>query len=359
VSEPPRRAGDPPDWAGEERVLLRGGSVYSAADPFATAMLVHGPEVAWVGSEGAALAMADGVDAVVELDGALVTPAFVDADVRPGSQDGLAALADGAGRTGIASLHVLGDQLDSAPIPGPGPLIDHWSTADAADHRLFRTTGRTVAQLAQELAHAAAAGPGAAIAVSDHAALSTALAAVQRAAAAKGSTLSRGLRLHGAPGATAEEIAAIAALGLTVVLAPEPGAGLAAAPVAALAAAGVPLAFGSAAAAPDPWSTVRAAVHHRDPDQRISGRAAFAAHTRGGWRAAGNAGTGTLVPGAAAHYTVWEVGDLVVAAPDDRIQAWSTDPRSGTPGLPDLGEGAILPRCLRTAVWGRTMASRR
>jgi hypothetical protein len=61
------------------------------------------------------------------------------------------------------------------------------------------------------------------------------------------------------------------------------------------------------------------------------------------------------VPGAAAHYSLWQAGELVVAAPDDRIAAWSTDPRSGTPGLPDLRPGAEPPRCLRTVVAGETV----
>ena len=34
--------------------LYRNGSVYSAADPFASAMLVDGGTVAWLGSEQAA-----------------------------------------------------------------------------------------------------------------------------------------------------------------------------------------------------------------------------------------------------------------------------------------------------------------
>src|SRR5918994_4866251 len=63
-------------------VLLRGGEVHSPADPFATAMVVERGHVAWVGSEGAADAFADGVDEVVDLDGALVTPAFTDAHVH-------------------------------------------------------------------------------------------------------------------------------------------------------------------------------------------------------------------------------------------------------------------------------------
>ena len=39
--------------------LYRNGSVYTAADPFATAMLVDGDTVAWVGSEQAATSIAD------------------------------------------------------------------------------------------------------------------------------------------------------------------------------------------------------------------------------------------------------------------------------------------------------------
>ena len=45
----------------------------------------------------------------------------------------------------------------------------------------------------------------------------------------------------------------------------------------------------------------------------------------------------------------------VVQAPDDRVARWSTDPRSGTPGLPDLTPGRDLPVCLRTVVGGRTV----
>lgn len=63
-------------------VLLRGGDIHSPADPFATAMVVERGHVAWVGSEGAADAFSDGVDEVVDLQGALVTPAFTDAHVH-------------------------------------------------------------------------------------------------------------------------------------------------------------------------------------------------------------------------------------------------------------------------------------
>ncbi|GAA4846105.1 amidohydrolase [Saccharopolyspora rosea] len=133
-------------------------------------------------------------------------------------------------------------------------------------------------------------------------------------------------------------------------------------PFSQLAANGVLLAFGSDAPVTpvDPWAGVRAAVHHRTEGFGISPRAAFAAHTRGGWRAAGvdDGLTGALVPGAPATYAVWDAGELVVAAPDSRVQRWSTDPRAGVPGLPDLRPGAELPRCLRTVLRGETLYTR-
>lgn len=133
-------------------------------------------------------------------------------------------------------------------------------------------------------------------------------------------------------------------------------------PFSQLAAQGVLLAFGSDApvTSVDPWGAVRAAVNHRTEGFGISPRAAFTAHTRGGWRAAGvdDGVTGTLVPGAPATYAVWDVDELVVAAPDSRVQRWSTDPRSGVPPLPDLSSDARLPRCLRTVLRGRTLYAR-
>lgn len=273
-----------PDWVGGQRVLLRGGNVYSPADPFATAMLVAGGEIAWIGSDGAALAMADGVDEVVELVGALVTPAFVDAWCTSGT--------DGA-------AHGVALQAWEGPA-GSGPGTIRISHGDGV-------VGGIV----------------------------------------------EGARLLVASALDIADVPRLAAARLPVCLIPDNG--LRDLPLAALAAAGVPMCFGSGGRPADPWETIAAAIHHPDDDQRISARAAFAAHTRGGWRALGWPGQGVLVPGAPAHYAVWQVADLVVQAPDDRIEAWSTDPRSGTPGLPDLSPGAPRPRCKRTAVWGRAV----
>ena len=127
-------------------------------------------------------------------------------------------------------------------------------------------------------------------------------------------------------------------------------------PFAPLAAAGVPLALGSDSPVTPfaPWEAVRAAAFPHVREHAVSARAAFTASTRGGWRAARRDGEGALVPGAPATLAVWAPSDLVVQAPDDRFQAWSTDARSGTPGLPDLTPGTPAPRCLRTLVRGRT-----
>jgi predicted amidohydrolase YtcJ len=128
-------------------------------------------------------------------------------------------------------------------------------------------------------------------------------------------------------------------------------------PFASMMAAGMTVAFGSDSPVTPfaPWEAVRAAAFHHDESQRVSARSAFLAHTRGGWRAAGFDDRGYLDLGLPATFAVWEVGDLVVQAPDDRIQTWSTDPRSGTPGLPDLTPGEPAPACLRTVVRGRTV----
>jgi predicted amidohydrolase YtcJ len=123
-------------------------------------------------------------------------------------------------------------------------------------------------------------------------------------------------------------------------------------PFADITGAGVPLAFGSDAPITpfDPWAGVRAAVHHHQADQRISARAAFRAYTRAGWRLAGldHTGAGEIRLGSPAHLAVWRAKDLAVQGADGRISAWSTDPRAGTPLLPDLGPDAPEPVCLRT-----------
>jgi predicted amidohydrolase YtcJ len=122
---------------------------------------------------------------------------------------------------------------------------------------------------------------------------------------------------------------------------------------------GVALALGSDApvSALDPWASIQAAVFPHNRESGISVRAAFAAHTRGGRRGARQESVepGVLREDAPATYAIWQATDLVVQAPDARLAAWSTDARSGTPGLPDVSPGSPLPRALRTVRAGTTI----
>lgn len=130
-------------------------------------------------------------------------------------------------------------------------------------------------------------------------------------------------------------------------------------PLAMMASAGVSLAIGSDSPVTplEPWRGVRAAMSHRTPGSAISPRAAFSAATRGAWRAGGvrDGLAGTLVPGAPASYAVWEAGELVVSAPSDTVQRWSTDPRSRVPALPRLDADTPDPTCLQTVHRGSTV----
>ncbi|UFQ14456.1 MULTISPECIES: amidohydrolase [Streptomyces] len=541
---PGNDARDPQDPHSHRTVLLRGGDVHSPADPFATAMVVERGHVAWVGSEGAADAFADGVDDVVHLEGALVTPAFTDAHVHTTAtglaltgldlsgarslDDALAAVrAHAAARPHDTVL--LGHGWDAARWPGGRPptraeldeatggrplylsridvhsavattaLLDlvpgvtgragfrpdapltgdaHHGVraaalaavtprqrAEAQRAALRRAAslgigsvhecagpeisdeddftgllrlaaeeagprvigywaeqGREGVARARELGALGAAGDlfvdGAlgshtaclhepyadaahtgtahldAVAVAAHvvacteeglqagfhaigdAAVASVVDGMRQAAEKLGLPRVRAARhrVEHAEMLTPETIAGFAEFGLTASVQPAFDAlwggedGMYAQrlgaerartlnPYAALLRAGVPLAFGSDSPVTplDPWGTVRAAAFHRTPGHRVSVRAAFTAHTRGGWRAVGRDDAGVLVPGAPADYAVWRTSDLVVQAPDDRVARWSTDPRSGTPGLPDLSPGAELPVCLRTVVGGRTV----
>jgi predicted amidohydrolase YtcJ len=112
---------------------------------------------------------------------------------------------------------------------------------------------------------------------------------------------------------------------------------LASNPIGALAGVGVAVAFGSDSPVTplDPWGSVLAAMRHHNPVYRVGMRTAFAAHTRGGWRAVHNDVEGVLAPGAPATFAVWGL------------------PGGLDAGLPDLEMG--LPTCRRTVLRGEVI----
>lgn len=134
------------------------GNVYSLAERFATAMLVDGGVVAWIGSDAGAQVHRGDADRVVELDGDLLAPGFVDLSSDAPhrargfvhAQTGGVAVADrwgppqyeGAGAAPLAVVPRDPCRLRSrisaglatalAPVPGAGG----WETLRAAVHEV-------------------------------------------------------------------------------------------------------------------------------------------------------------------------------------------------------------------------------
>ncbi|PVE19893.1 amidohydrolase family protein [Arthrobacter sp. Bz4] len=120
-------------------ILYRNGSVYSAADPFATAMLVDGDTVAWIGSEHAAESLADATMTVVDLAGALITPGFVDSHVHT-TETGLALESiDLSSCTGITDLL---DRVAAAARTGVSTVLGHGWDESRWPERMVPTAGQ-------------------------------------------------------------------------------------------------------------------------------------------------------------------------------------------------------------------------
>ena len=114
--------------------LYRNGSIYSAADPFATAMLVDGDVVAWVGSEHAATSLLDSRMREVNLHGALVAPGFVDSHVHV-TETGLAL--ESVDLSAARGARDVLDLVAAAARGSAGMVLGHgWDNSAWADGRL-------------------------------------------------------------------------------------------------------------------------------------------------------------------------------------------------------------------------------
>ncbi|MEN3344713.1 MAG: hypothetical protein V7635_1289 [Arthrobacter sp.] len=143
--------------AARKVTLYRNGSVYTAADPFATALLVDGDTVAWVGSEQAATSIADSSMDVVDLRGALLAPGFVDSHVHL-TETGIAL--DSLQLGGVRSAAELLDAVAAATAEGTvlGHGWDETLWADPAlpaPEELERAAGGRKVYLSRVDAHSA------------------------------------------------------------------------------------------------------------------------------------------------------------------------------------------------------------
>ncbi|WP_194823005.1 amidohydrolase [Micromonospora sp. S-DT3-3-22] len=120
-------------------------------------------------------------------------------------------------------------------------------------------------------------------------------------------------------------------------------------PMGAMHGVGVALAFGSDSPVTplDPWGAVRAAAAHHNAAQRMSVRAAFAAHTRGGWRAVHLDNEGVIAKGAPATFAVWE-------APAG-VERGLPVLQSEDPELRGPGDPTPLPVCRATVLRGEVI----
>lgn len=116
-------------------VMYMNASVYSPVDPFATAILVDGPTVAWLGSDSAAHAMAGEQSTVVDVHGAVITPSFVAHQrVTHGTQIVSAAQGYGAVELLSDNARTLNDAATRATDAGlvPLPILIHPVTEASA-----------------------------------------------------------------------------------------------------------------------------------------------------------------------------------------------------------------------------------
>lgn len=304
-------------------LILFRGDVYSSADPFATALSFAGPTVAWVGEDEAARAT-EGTR--VDLDGDLVTPGFVHAGLLLTGEDDPAPASLLA--AGITSVHVLGSAESVRAFAEDSP------DALAVTAYPFGAPDGPAAVAAADLPSQPAADRPHFIVIDDVADLTAVLDTFDDAEVRARAQRALWRLLVTCP-VPAEAVERLAALGIGLTLDPSAHDQ----PLAPLLSAGAQVSFALDPSAP--WTTLRAAVYGSSTG--ISARAAFNAATRFGFRAVGRFEGGVLAPGAEATAVRWEVGELVVQVADERLAAWSTDPRSGTPGLPDLSGDSPLP----------------
>lgn len=357
--------------------LYVNASVYSPVDPFATAILVDGPTIAWLGSDSAAQVMAGERTTAVDVQGAVITPAFVAHQRITDSEQQIVSPRQGYGAVELLSedAQTLDRAVSRASDAGlvPLPILIHAVTEASAVNSagaprpclgIETDTAQDQSALVEAVtAHFVACSEARYQAVVvfgdrsgttvDGAPLATVdaiLEAAQRATDTVGERAfrSRGHRLVGVGELTEEQSESLARHALSV--SSRPGA----APLTALARAGVPVTLMTEVE--NPWQAVKNALEAEEPSHRTSARAAFLALTRGVWRAQRDAQplSGQLAPGAEASLAMWDAESLMVQQAQGTGASWSTDPRARTPALPALDDPQ-LPVCERTVVGGNVI----
>lgn len=308
-------------------LLLTNGYIHSVSEPYANALHADNGVVAWLGSDEAGEQLvAATVSGPVEkqnLDGALITPAFIDGfsttPITPGdTRVTLTSTAPGEDRIYYAPL-----EADASNADGIFIAIEHLDQLPDVMADLKPPTQLLVQSDSPEQL--------------DH--------VLDELAQQNNTTLMRSRhRILANHPMSSEQISKLVTVHASITVVPDPmeSTPKVFAPVASLIAKGVHVATGTGEWTGSLWDLVTALIENTDVDQRISTRAAFNTVSRDGVRvlpsriAQANMGAGQIAVASPADFNVWHADQLGVQAPDVKTAHWSTDKRAGTALLPIL-----------------------
>ena len=352
--------------------IYTNGSVYSPADPYATALLTENNTVTWIGSDAGARSITDERMEAIDLKGKLITPTFARAyaPIHNHSEETLyeyfsKTSAQGyyvhtlAGtrediptlRTTLTAFHHAHDMIPDIRffiIPEPQTNPASLSKLITTAQELLRESPITLTGVhTTELKHAPSlvnilAEHNLVFSLNAHNAFPEAFDCAltirkqhpwlsirldkahqpiddQHLQALADARINLGIQAT-AEAQTAHLTRRANAIGTSIALGSDP-----------------------AIEAPLGWELLKALVK---PANGISARSGFAALTRGVYRLAHeeNPFTGQILPDTPANIALWNVTELMVQAPDSRVVSWSTDPRARIPLLPVLAQDVPLPK---------------
>lgn len=328
-------------------LLLTNGYIHSVAEPYANALHIDNNVIAWLGSDETAhqmvAATASGPVETHDLDGMLVTPAFV---------DGFSStpLADLDSRVGLSATAPTDRGVHYAPtsenVDDAAGIFVATQDLDLLETLLAQLKPPTqlfIESTSQEnfskILDSIAKQPNTALMRCRH----------------------RVLLNHPL---TDEQVSRLVELHVSVTVVPNlrDNTPVFHAPVASLIAKGVHVATGSGSWDGSVWDLLTALIEHPEQNQRISTRAAFNTVTRDGIRvlpsriAQSQMGAGQVAVGSPGDLNVWRAEQLGVQAPDEKAAHWSTDKRAGTALLPILSSATDAPALTGVIRGGRLLS---
>lgn len=338
------------------------GSVYSPVDPYATAMVLTETAVDWVGSDAGADSIYDNSMHKVELVGDLLTPAFFHGGATVQSQDELAILSERLMHAGYASTSLFLPQsacesinISASPLHTfvyaiiSGKEDIEQLVAGIHGVQIRETSIDLTSLLQKALDHHLKVSlvPRDEVDIEKFLSALSAFNELDRFRLAP--------RLDGISSITSEYISVARDLGVALGFSSQIAENDSS--IRQAVAAGALIFLGSDVNQESRvlgWELALTHVVRTRPEYQLSARATFNAMTRGVYRAVGesNPTFGQLGPQSMADVARWKVTELMVQTADDRVAAWSTDPRARIPLLPVL-EKDNLPELVDLLIAGQ------